>query len=63
MKTPIKHGRKTANNVRNFSIVKEDDKVVRMKPRTSGLPYMMERMASPIKRLKRTYFSSHTKNS
>ena len=63
MKTPIKHGRKTANNVKPISIIKEDDNIVSIKPRTAGLPYMVERATNPIKRLKRTYFSQHTKNS
>ena len=63
MKTPLKHGRTTAGNVKSFGIIKEDDKVVHMRPRTSGLPYMVERITNPIKRLKRTYFSPHTKNS
>ena len=63
MKTPLKHGRNTSNNVKGFGIIKGEDDVSQMKPRTSGLPYMVETPTTPIKRLKRTYFSSHTKNS
>ena len=63
MKTPTKHGRRTANNVRSFGIIKEDDKNVLMRPRTAGLPYMLDRVSNPIKRLKRTYYSPNVKNS
>ena len=67
MNTPIKHGRRkrgnTGNTVKSFSLYKGEEDVSGMQPRTAGLPYMVETPTTPIKRLKRTYFSSHTKNS
>ena len=63
MKTPAKHGRPTNNNVKSFGILREEGDVSQMQPRTAGLPYMIETPTKKIKRLKRTYFSSHVKNS
>ena len=63
MKTPIKHGRTTSGNVKSFGLIKDEDKVISMKPRTSGLPYMVQNKTNPIKRLKRTYYSPNIKNS
>lgn len=63
MKGPFKHGRPTSNNVKSFGILREEGDVSQMQPRTSGLPYMIETPTKAIKRLKRTYFSPHVKNS